>query len=267
MLAIKNLSVSYGHKVVLTVPKLNINKGEIIGIMGQSGSGKSTLVNSCLGLVAYKGKIAVNTHDIGVLMQEQHYVDTMTNQKVIEGLLNTRIKSDRKLFDLINFFDFNSQLSLHFKNLSGGQKQRMSLIMLLYQEPTLLFLDEMTTGLDFESRRALIKKLKVYFKEHQTTVIMVTHYAQEIEALADKLLIIHDGQVKAFDQPKKLFQQYIGYSAFIIDNDVTKTVKVQKLEDEYKTVHQLLDDSDDFSRTRSSIELVYTEIMKGNVHG
>jgi len=139
----------------------------------------------------------------------------------------------------------------------------MSLIMVLYQEPELLFLDEMTTGLDFESRQALISQLKIYFKQHQTTVLMVTHYAQEIEALADKLLVIHDGQVKAFDEPKNLFKQYIGYSAFIVDNHTEKSIKVQQPEDEYKVARRLIDDGDDFRRTQSDIELVYTEVMKG----
>ena len=263
MLNIKNLSVSYGRKVALTVPKLSINKGEIIGVMGKSGSGKSTLVNSCLGLIPFKGQVRIDTDDVGILMQEQHYVDTMTNQKMIEGMLNTRIKRDKKLTELIDFFDFSDQLSLHFKNLSGGQKQRMSLIMVLYQEPELLFLDEMTTGLDFESRQALISQLKIYFKQHQTTVLMVTHYAQEIEALADKLLVIHDGQVKAFDEPKNLFKQYIGYSAFIVDNHTEKSIKVQQPEDEYKVARRLIDDGDDFRRTQSDIELVYTEVMNG----
>ena len=127
----------------------------------------------------------------------------------------------------------------------------MSLIMVLYQEPELLFLDEMTTGLDFESRQALISQLKIYFKQHQTTVLMVTHYAQEIEALADKLLVIHDGQVKAFDEPKNLFKQYIGYSAFIVDNHTEKSIKVQQPEDEYKVARRLIDDGDDFRRTQS----------------
>ncbi|MCM6833792.1 hypothetical protein NE282_07830 [Leuconostoc mesenteroides] len=121
----------------------------------------------------------------------------------------------------------------------------------------------MTTGLDFESRQALISQLKIYFKQHQTTVLMVTHYAQEIEALADKLLVIHDGQVKAFDEPKNLFKQYIGYSAFIVDNHTEKSIKVQQPEDEYKVARRLIDDGDDFRRTQSDIELVYTEVMKG----
>ncbi|MBZ5984396.1 ABC transporter ATP-binding protein [Leuconostoc gelidum subsp. gasicomitatum] len=263
MLEIKNLSVTYGSKVALTVPNLIINKGEIIGVMGESGSGKSTLVNSCLGLVRFKGQVTLETDNVGVLMQEQHYVDTMTNQKIIEGLLNTRIKRDEKLAELINFFDFGSQLSLHFKNISGGQKQRMSLIMVLYQEPELLFLDEMTTGLDFESRQALINHLKVYFKQHQTTVIMVTHYAQEIEQLADKLLIIHDGQVKAFDKPKNLFNQYIGYSAFIVGNNAEKSISIHRPEEEYSVARQLIDSGDDFRRTQGDIELVYTAITKG----
>jgi len=263
MLEIKGLNVSYGKKLALTVPNLTINKGEIIGVMGQSGSGKSTLVNSCLGLVPFKGQVTLNTDDVGILMQEQYYIDTMTNQKIMEGLLNTSIKKDKKLVELIDFFNFRSQLSHHFKNISGGQKQRMSLIMVLYQEPELLFLDEMTTGLDFESRQALIKQLKVYFKEHQTTVIMVTHYAKEIEQLADKLLIIDNGQVIAFDAPKNLFKQYVGYSAFIVGNNVDKNIKVQQPEEEYSVARQLIDDGDDFRRTQGDIELVYTEVMKG----
>ncbi len=60
-------------------------------------------MNSCLGLVRFKGQVTLETDNLGVLMQEQHYVDTMTNQKIIEGLLNTRIKRDEKLAELINF--------------------------------------------------------------------------------------------------------------------------------------------------------------------
>lgn len=263
MLKVKDLSVSYGNKVALTVSNLEIKKGEIIGVMGQSGSGKSTLVKSCLGLIPFKGEVIIETDDIGVLMQEQYYVDTMTNQKIIEGLLNTRLNKDPKLQELVDFFEFSSQLSHHFKNISGGQKQRMSLIMVLYQEPTLLFLDEMTTGLDFESRQALIIQLKAYFRQHQTTVVMVTHYAQEIEQLADKLLIIHDGRVIAFDEPKRLFQQYVGYSAFIIGNHIKTSVKVQQPDQEYAVARRLISDGDDFRRTQGDIELVYTEVMKG----
>ena len=85
--------------------------------MGQSGSGKSTLVKSCLGLIPFKGEVIIETDDIGVLMQEQYYVDTMTNQKIIEGLLNTRLNKDPKLQELVDFFEFSSQLSHHFKNI------------------------------------------------------------------------------------------------------------------------------------------------------
>ncbi|WP_237047412.1 ATP-binding cassette domain-containing protein [Leuconostoc gelidum] len=69
MLEIKNLSVTYSSKVALTVPNLNINKGEIIGVMGESGSGKSTLVNSCLGLVRFKGQVTLETDNAGAALR------------------------------------------------------------------------------------------------------------------------------------------------------------------------------------------------------
>ena len=149
MLKIKDLQVKYKDFTALNIHgEINIKKNEIVGIIGANGAGKSTLIKALTNQVSYTGYIE-KPKSIAVHMQENPYPNILTCQTIMEGLLKTTVKKDKKLRGLIDFFSFQSLLKKKVTQLSGGQKQKLTLIMLLYQDAPLTWVDEMTAGLDF----------------------------------------------------------------------------------------------------------------------
>ncbi|HEX3021580.1 MAG TPA: ABC transporter ATP-binding protein [Lachnospiraceae bacterium] len=221
MLTIKNLQVEYGDKVALSVTTpIVFEEGDRIGIIGSNGAGKSTLVKSIIGLTPYKGSIQSNLRpeDISVHLQENNYADTMPIKYIIEGILNTSIKKDRKLQDLIHFFDMEKSLNKKFSALSGGQKQRMTIIMVLMQDKQLVFFDEVTSGLDFETRQQLMEKIKDWYQGKNATICMVSHYYEELEQLVNKILILDNGRVVDYGDKDYLFRKYCKNAIITIEN-------------------------------------------------
>lgn len=130
MLTINNLEVKYGKEVALVIKSpIVFEEGDRIGIIGSNGAGKTTLVKSILGLINYNGSIniSVKSEEIAAHMQFNNYVDTMAVKYIIEAILDTKIKNNKKLQELIDFFDFSDCLKKKYSALSGGQKQRLTL--------------------------------------------------------------------------------------------------------------------------------------------
>ncbi|MDD6794400.1 MAG: ABC transporter ATP-binding protein [Clostridiaceae bacterium] len=222
MLEINNLRVDYGNTTALLIDRpIVINKGERVGIIGSNGAGKSTLVKAILGITKYSGRINCNIkpEEMAVHMQENNYVDTMKIEYIIEGILGEKVSKNKKLQELIDFFDFKNCLNKKFKNLSGGQKQRMTIILVLMQDAPLVFFDEVTSGLDFETRQQLMEKIVSWFKNKETTICIVSHYYEELEQIVDKLLIIEKGRVIDYGNKDELFRKYCGNSIIIVDNN------------------------------------------------
>ncbi|MGL4382434.1 MAG: ATP-binding cassette domain-containing protein, partial [Bacilli bacterium] len=166
MIKINNLKVMFNNKIALDIKdELNINVDDRIGIIGANGAGKSTFINSLLGLVPYEGQIikTISNNQIAIHLQENNYVETMATKHLIESILNTKINSNQKLQQLIAYFDFNDCLNKKFKNLSGGQKQRLTIIIVLMQDKPLTIFDEVTSGLDFETRQELMSKINTWY--------------------------------------------------------------------------------------------------------
>ncbi len=209
MLTIENLTVRYGEQVALSVTKpIEFCEGDRIGIIGSNGAGKTTLVKSVLGLTNYSGRITTNlaTDDIAVLMQQNNYVDTMPVKYIIEAVLDTNVKDNERLKELIAFFDFNSCMNKRFSSLSGGQKQRMTVILVLMQDAKLTLFDEVTSGLDFETRQKLMDKIcEWYDAKLSSTFCIVSHYYDELERLVNKLLILEKGNVVAYGKTQTSF--------------------------------------------------------------
>lgn len=221
LLTIENLEVQYGKQTALKIDTpVIIEKGDRIGVIGSNGAGKTTLVKSILGLTNYSGRIRteLKRKDMAVHLQENEYVNTMPVKYIIEGILNTKIKSDLRLRELISFFEFEQCLSKRFRSLSGGQKQRLTIIMVLMQNAPLTFYDEVTSGLDFETRQRLMGKLVDWYKEKDSSLIVVSHYYEELEQLVDKILILDKGNVVAYGEKEQLFQRYCGGAVIILDN-------------------------------------------------
>ncbi len=151
-------------------------------------------------------------------MQSNAYVNTMPVKYIMEMILGTRISRNEKLKQLIDFFDFASCLSKKYSALSGGQKQKFTIIMVMLQEAELTFYDEVTSGLDFETRQRLMERLVEWYADREDTLVIVSHYYEELELLADKLLILDQGHVIAYGSREELFQEYCGNAIVIVEN-------------------------------------------------
>ena len=179
LLTIKQLQVKYGSRMALQIEEpLSFDKGERIGVIGSNGAGKSTLVKALLGLVDYQGSIItqIRPEQMAVHMQTNAYVNTMPVKRIMETILNTSIRENRELQELIGFFEFQDCLSKRFHALSGGQKQKLTIIMVMMQKAELTFYDEVTSGLDFESRQKLTEKLAEWYRDKEDSLIIVSHY-------------------------------------------------------------------------------------------
>lgn len=282
LLSIDNLQVNYGRQVALKINRpFAIEEGERIGIIGSNGAGKTTLVKSILGLVDYKGRIhtALNREQMAVHMQENNYVTTMPVKVIMETVLDVQIKKNKALQELIEYFEFEKCLYKRFSTLSGGQKQRFTIIMVMMQNAPLTFYDEVTSGLDFETRQKLMEKLVNWYKDKANSLCIISHYYEELEMMADKILLLEQGQIIDFGRKEELFQKYCGRSIFIIDNTKKNQSLVKELpkleapehllalpcgdvESEHRIAKILVDADVNFKRSSSDIEIMSTNAKK-----
>ena len=221
LLTIKQLQVKYGSQTALRIEQpIAFDRGERIGIIGSNGAGKTTLVKALLGLVPYEGKVITQLapSQMAVHMQFNSYVNTMPVRCIMEMVLDTKIKENKELQELIAFFDFEGCLSKRFSTLSGGQKQKLTIIMVMLQKAELTFYDEVTSGLDFETRQRLMEKLVEWYRDKEDTLFVVSHYYEELEQLVDKILILDKGRVIAYGRVEELFRRYCGDSIFVLEN-------------------------------------------------
>ncbi|GAA0824271.1 ATP-binding cassette domain-containing protein [Clostridium tertium] len=276
MITINNLEVKYGKEVALLIKSpIKFEAGDRIGIIGSNGAGKTTLVKSILGLINYNGSINTNIkpEQMSAHMQSNNYVDTMAVKHIIEAILDTRIKKNKKLQELINFFNFNDCLNKKYSVLSGGQKQRLTIILVLIQDTPLAFFDEVTSGLDFETRQQLMSKIEEWYRNKNTTICIVSHYYEELEQLTNKILILEKGRVIDFGNKEELFKKYCGKSIIILANtkenvEITKgfrkikspkhliAVSCLSIEEEIEVSKILIEKDISFKRSNSDIEIM-----------
>ncbi len=233
LLRLENLSVKYGKDTALSITSpIAIFEGEHIGVIGSNGAGKSTLIKSILGLVDYEGTIQTELKpwQMATHMQFNEYTNNMPVKYVMEGILDTRISTNSRLQELIQYFEFEECLRKRYQHLSGGQKQRMTIIMVMMQNAPLTFYDEVTSGLDFETRQRLVDKLVSWYQNREGTVLMVSHYYEELQQFADKLLILDEGHVLDFGNKKDLFDKYCGNAVLVVE----RTEKASQLLKKYK---------------------------------
>lgn len=278
LMTIKQLQVKYGKQTALKIDRpIVLEKGERIGVIGSNGAGKTTLVKALLGLIPYEGRILtqLKPEQMAVHMQQNEYVSTVPVKYIMETILDTRIKDNKELQELLSFFDFESCLSKRFNALSGGQKQKLTIIMVMMQKAELTFYDEVTSGLDFETRQKLTEKMAEWYRNREDTLVIVSHYYEELEQLADKLLILDEGNVIAYGKTKELFKEYCGKAVFVIDNNEKNrslSEGIRKLKapehlialscndnrEEEELAAALIKSNVDFRRSHSDIEMIFS---------
>ncbi|KYG30672.1 ABC transporter ATP-binding protein [Priestia endophytica] len=217
MLKLEKISKQYDNKVVLDNISLEINKGEIVSLLGQSGSGKTTLLNIILGLIKMdKGRIIFDNEDLtNVKMRDRGFNIVFQDyalfphlnayENIVYGLKNKRgLVTEEELKEYINFLKLKPHLNKKISELSGGQKQRVALARTLVMKPKLLLLDEPLSALDGVIKESIKERIKSIAKEFQLTTIIVTHDPEEALTLSDKILIINQGNVSQFGTPHEI---------------------------------------------------------------
>lgn len=205
----KSLNGSQGE--MLLSLDLEINEKDFIVIMGESGSGKTTLLRILAGLEEAEGEIWVNgkswqglspqKREIGFVFQDYALFENMT---VAENLYYVRkdkvlAKKLLEMTELINLASFN------VGHLSGGQKQRLSLCRAMMNKPKLLLMDEPLSALDEKLREKLQKEIRILHQTFGTTTLMVSHDANTSYALADRVIVLHQGKVIKDGQKDEVF--------------------------------------------------------------
>jgi ABC-2 type transport system ATP-binding protein len=215
-----NLQRHFGDVKAVDGVSLEVHQGEVFGFLGPNGAGKSTIVRMLTTLLRPTGGTAsvagfdvVKQADqvrrsIGVALQDAAIDPLMTGnellhlQAVLYGLPNSQIKS--RSTDLLERVGLLGAADRRIGTYSGGMRRRLDLALSLIHEPTVLFLDEPTTGLDPMSRLALWEEVRKLNREHGTTVFLTTQYLEEADQLANRIAIIDHGHIVREGVPREL---------------------------------------------------------------
>ena len=216
VIEVQNLRKKYGSTVAVDNISFNVQQGEIFTIVGPNGAGKSTTVESIMGLrQPDSGSIRVLGLDP---QKDEHKLRQRIGIQLQQAALPERLKVWEALNLYSSFYEktipwekllddwgLTEKRNANFSNLSGGQKQRLFVALALLNDPELVFLDELTTGLDPQARRATWDAVRA-IRDQGKTVVLVTHFMDEAEELADRIAIIDQGNVVALDTPGALIK-------------------------------------------------------------
>ena len=225
-ISVEGLTKNYGAVEAVRGVDFEVATGEVFGLLGPNGAGKTTTVEILEGIRQRTGgDVRVLGYDpdkqktqlkdrIGVCLQATNLPDKM---KVIEALQLFAAFYSRtiNLDDLLRRLQLQDKREAFYSTLSGGQKQRLAIALGLVNDPSLLFLDEPTTGLDPQVRleiHGLIKELR----SEKRTILLTTHYIQEAETLCDRVAIVDAGKVIAMGTPRELQERSAGKSTIEI---------------------------------------------------
>ncbi len=211
---VKGLSKSYGSNRAVDCIDLDVNSGEVVAVLGPNGAGKTTMVEilegfrnrddgevEVLGMDPAKSGRAIRDR-IGIVLQESGIEEELTVAEAVDhqALPYPRPRPTGEILELAGLAE---KSTARIKTLSGGQRRRLDLALALVGDPELLFLDEPTTGFDPAARRqswAVIRELA----GNGTTILLTTHYLDEAQELADRVVVIARGRVVAEGSPREI---------------------------------------------------------------
>jgi ABC-2 type transport system ATP-binding protein len=220
---------TYGQTVAVDEVSFDVQPGEIFGLIGPNGAGKTTTMECVEGLRAPdRGAISVLGLDparerhalqerLGVQLQEAQLQKRITVVEAIDfwaSLYRKPVDGDR----LIEQLGLGDKRKAWFMTLSGGQKQRLFIALALINDPELVFLDELTTGLDPQARRAIWDLVRG-IRQRGKTVLMTTHLMEEAERLCDRVAIIDHGRIIDIGAPAELVQRHCPERTVIVTTE------------------------------------------------
>lgn len=228
---IDNLCKSYGKFQAVKNISISVKSGEVFGLLGENGAGKSTTIECILGTKKFeKGQISILDMNpqrdrkqlferVGVQFQESNYQDKITVKELCE-LTKSFYKTTLDYTELLREFNLLDKQKRQVNELSGGQKQRLFIILALIPNPEVVFLDELTTGLDVKTRREVWKYL-LELKKKGLTIFLTSHFMDEVEILCDRICILKKGESIFYgtvkeailnSQCEKLEEAYLWYT-------------------------------------------------------
>jgi len=233
----KNISLSYGNRLILDNISFKINSGQIFGMLGPNGVGKSTIFNLITGLVKPKdGKIKINGEDItdypvylrtrkfkvGYVPQYGGFFHDLTledNLKAIsEIVIQNKIIRNDKVNYLISRFELENIKDIKAKFLSGGQKKKKVIALSLLSEPKVLLLDECFAALDVLTIKMLQEIIVNLQQENEITICICDHQARDLLACVDTAMILSNCKIVAQDSPQNLVNNVNAKNAYFGDS-------------------------------------------------
>ncbi|MCM3339231.1 ABC transporter ATP-binding protein [Paenibacillus sp. MER TA 81-3] len=215
MITVTSVSKKYGDKLALDNINLHVNEGEIYAILGHNGAGKTTLIKCIMDLMKYEGDITYSFdqanlyQNISLQMQTSVFeegVRVMDICKLYKDILNSKVN----IKELLKQFDLEEHSKSYVNKLSGGQKQKLSILLTLINEPKVIIFDELTTGLDVMARRKTWNLLKDINKEKGITLLLTSHFLDEVEYLADNVIILEKGKESVSGSVEEIIENSFG---------------------------------------------------------
>lgn len=241
IIEINNLDKSFQDVHAVNDLSLRVKEGELFAFLGVNGAGKSTTISIMCGMLSKDGgKVFIDgkdvdkdmreiTKELGVVFQNTvldaklSVKDNLTSRAALYGITGKEAK--QRIAHLAELLEFKDILNRTFGKLSGGQKRRVDVARALLNNPKILILDEPTTGLDPEARKALWSVVTSLRKNQNMTVFLTTHYMEEA-ADADYVVILDSGKISAEGTPLELKNNYTGdfVTIYNVDEDKIKAL-------------------------------------------
>lgn len=204
IIKVEKLSKSYGNLLAVDNLSLSVKRGTVYGLLGANGAGKSTTIECILGTKrADNGQVSILGYNprkdrqklfqkVGVQFQEGDYQAEIKVSELCEETA-CLYKNPANWRELCNQFGIGNKVKNAVKSLSGGERQKLFIVLALIPNPEVVFLDELTTGLDAKARRD-VWKILYDLKEKGLTIFLTSHFMDEVEALCDEICILKNGK-------------------------------------------------------------------------
>jgi ABC-2 type transport system ATP-binding protein len=281
-LEIEKVNKKYGSFTALDQVSFNIEEGDFVGLLGVNGAGKTSLISSISGVNNFQGKIKVMGSDVitdvvrakqnlGVVPQELAFDPFLTVYQTLKfqsGLYGVR-NNKEWLFEVIERMYLKDKINANTKSLSGGMKRRLMVAQALVHKPPVIILDEPTAGVDVEIR----KNLWEFITElHQMghTILLTTHYLEEVEKLCNKIIMIDKGKIIAQSSKTELIKQSSNLpTTMVIETEVNQLPESLHgliLEHEQNTFTLRLDNNDQVFNILNILQLAQIKLDNININ-
>ena len=215
---VKGLTKKYSNFKLNNIT-FNVPKGRIVGFIGQNGAGKSTTINAILNLIEKNsGEIKILGMDydknsnfikqnVGVVFDDFNFHDILNVKELDQIFKQTYGKWDSVLYNnYINSFGLAKNQNIG--TFSKGMKMKLAVIIALAQKPKLLIMDEATTGLDVGARNDILDLLLEFIQDEEHTVFFSSHITNDLEKIADYILLIHNGEIIMYDEKDEIIENF-----------------------------------------------------------